>query len=619
MVTGRRIDSGRRALRQLLRRTRSVLRLVWESHPRLLVMITTLQVLTAMCVVLQLLVGRDLLEAMLDLTRAEEEGGYDRLALPVTVVLSMTLVVTFLRAIRPEVVRLLSEHTARHAQGKILDVAASMELRAYDDPLFYDRLQRALSAALARPVMMTVDLLNVMGNAIGGLGLLVALAAMQPFMVPVVMLAYVPAWYGMSRNSQSSYRFGVAMTTSDRKRLYLSTLLTDKDAAKEVRAFELAPFLRGRYEHLYEDRIAELQRVTSTRLRRSVASSLATGLLWTGSVVLIIFLVLTGRLSVAAGVASAVALQQLGSRIQSIASTGSNLYENLLFIDDYESFLRPAASRLSDSSPSDSSYLEPCRPASEVSEVSVEAITFHYEGCDRAALDRVSMELHKGEIVALVGENGSGKTTLVKLLANLYQPDSGSIRWDGIDVERIDPLLVRSNVAVVFQDFVHYFLSARENVGVGAHDRVGDLSAIRESTHWSGAHSFVEALPQGYDTLLGGRFDGGHELSTGQWQKIAVARAAFRASRLVILDEPSAALDPRAEYELFERIREIAAGRIVLVVSHRFSTVRSADRIYVMKEGRVVEEGSHGELMAGAGLYFELYTLQASAYVSGAQ
>jgi ATP-binding cassette, subfamily B, bacterial len=242
-------------------------------------------------------------------------------------------------------------------------------------------------------------------------------------------------------------------------------------------------------------------------------------------------------------------------------------------------------------------------------------VSFTYPESDRAAVDRVSLEIRKGEIVALVGENGSGKTTLAKMLAGLYRPEKGRIRWDEVDLAEVDADELRRSVAVIFQDFERYLLPARENVGLGRKERIEDLEAIVEAAGRADANEFLAGLPEGYETMLGREFSGGFDLSIGQWQRVALARAFFRDAPFVILDEPTASLDARAESNLFDRMRELLHGRSVVLISHRFSSVRSADRIYVLHEGRVVEEGSHAELMERDGLYAELFTLQARAYV----
>jgi ATP-binding cassette subfamily B protein len=246
----------------------------------------------------------------------------------------------------------------------------------------------------------------------------------------------------------------------------------------------------------------------------------------------------------------------------------------------------------------------------------VEDVSFTYPSATTPAVTNVSMEIGAGEIVALVGENGSGKTTLAKLLCRLYLPHGGRVLWDGVDTASVDPDGLRRSVAVIFQDFLHYALPAAENIGMGRHQRIGDAEAIRGAALHAGADDFLAKLPSGYETVLGPEFEGGKELSVGQWQRVALARAFFRDAPFIILDEPTAALDARAEHELFESIRTLCRGRSVLLISHRFSSVRSADRIYVLDGGRVVESGSHDELMALSGRYADLFTLQAAAYLA---
>jgi ATP-binding cassette subfamily B protein len=286
--------------------------------------------------------------------------------------------------------------------------------------------------------------------------------------------------------------------------------------------------------------------------------------------------------------------------------SATSLYEATLFIRDYSSFLElePAV----DAAPGR-------RAPSGFEVLRAENVSFAYPESAYRAVDGVSLEIRRGEVIALVGENGSGKTTLAKMLAGLYRPERGRIRWDDTDLAEVDADELRRSVAVIFQDFERYLLPARENVGLGRHERVDDFDDIVAAARRADADDFLASLPEGYETMLGREFAGGYDLSIGQWQRVALARAFFRDAPFVILDEPTAALDARAESRLFERMRELLEGRSVVLISHRFSSVRSADRIYVLHEGRVVEHGSHDELMVADGLYAELFGLQARAYV----
>jgi ATP-binding cassette subfamily B protein len=584
------------------------LRLVREAAPRELTVSFALQLVTGAGVAVQLLLGRSLLA---DILQADRLGGGLADVVPTLVAfLAVSALLQFGYSARSELQGLLGELTGRHAQDHIIDVATMVDLEAYESPEFHDRLMRASMAANFRPANMARNFMQLSSASIGVVGLLVALLALQPLLVPFVVLAYVPVWVATIRNSRTSHGFGWRMTPADRKRQYLGMALSNKYFAQELRAFDLAAYLRRRYDELFDQRIAEVRGVTSTRLQRSLLASVASSVLSGVSVSLVVGLLLAGRMDVASAAAAAVAIQQLGGRLSGIAGSGSALYEDALFLDDYNSFLdlapEIAASR-------------PRTPAPEgFRTLTIDHVSFTYPGTDRLALDDVSLEVHAGEVVALVGENGSGKTTLAKLLCHLYSPTAGRILWDGVDTTTCDPADVRRHMAVIFQDFAQYCLSARENIGVGGHDRVEDFDAIVAAARQSGADEFLADLPLAYETMLGRQFEGGEELSIGQWQRVALARAFFRGAPFVILDEPTAALDPRAEHQLFERIRTMAQGRTVLLVSHRFSSVRSADRIFVLSGGRLVEQGTHEDLLAEGGQYAELFTMQASAYLSPA-
>jgi ATP-binding cassette subfamily B protein len=299
-----------------------------------------------------------------------------------------------------------------------------------------------------------------------------------------------------------------------------------------------------------------------------------------------------------------------------ITTSLGKLIECGMFIDDYHAFLDLAsgagqgAERLEVPQP----RVTPRRAESKFEQVRLDEVSFAYPQVDRLALKDISMEIGKGEVVALVGENGSGKTTLVKLLSQLYQPVSGQVLWNGVDARAFAREDLQDQITLLFQDYVQYHLAAHENIFLGRVDRDSDFASVIGAAVQSGAHDFLTNLPQGYATRLGRQFFGGQELSVGQWQRVALARAFFRAGELLILDEPTASLDPRAEHDLFMRMRNLAAGRSVLLVSHRFSTVRSADRIYVLDGGQIIEAGDHEQLMARGGRYAELFELQASAY-----
>ena len=339
-----------------------------------------------------------------------------------------------------------------------------------------------------------------------------------------------------------------------------------------------------------------------------LAADLASAATIAAAIAGILWLAISHHLALSAAAAGAAALVLLGQRLAFAAQSAGMLQESAMFIEDFLAFAKLAPPR---PQPREG---EPGREPGPFGPIVVEGVTFSYPGSERVALHDVSMRIEPGEVVALVGANGSGKTTLAKLLAGLYVPTSGRVCWDRRDTREVDGRELLSHAAIVFQDFIRYALSAGDNIALGRHERALDTAAIVRAAERAGADRDITGLPEGYETLLGPAFIDGTDLSTGQWQRVALARTFFRDTPLVILDEPTAALDAKAEHELFARIGELFADRSVVLISHRFSTVRSADRIYVLNEGFVVESGTHSELVAAGGTYAELFALQASPY-----
>jgi ATP-binding cassette subfamily B protein len=577
-------------------------KLVFGAARRDVVVSAVLQLVSGAGIAIELLLARQILSLVLTSARASFVT-----LLPLVLLLGFLIaVISFASSMQWELQRIISELVSHQTSARVLDVAVAAPLEAYESPDFHDRLQRAEMGAGLRPWQITQSLLGMAGSGVGVIAIGVALFVLQPLLIPLLVLALVPMWFVAARSSSDFYRYSFGMTPNDRKRDYLRRTLTSRDAAKEIIAFQLGPFLRGLWERLYAERIIELRELIRKHLIRQGLASLATSLLIAVPLLLLTFLVVRGFMSLPQALAAAAGLVLLRPMLGGLVFSGLQLYESALFLDDYEAFLalEPALDAVRPRAPAPSAF----------DSLRMEGVSFTYPTGSKPALTGVNLEIKKGEVVALVGENGSGKTTLAKLLCGLYTPQSGRICWDGMDIASVDHPELRKAIAVIFQDYIRYQLPAWQNIAVGRHHRFDDRDGVRRAAVDAGADPFLKDLPAGYDTLLGPEFEGGKELSSGQWQRVALARAFFRDAPFLILDEPTAALDARAEHELFESIRSLTRGRSVLLISHRFSTVRSADRIYVLKEGMVVEQGTHDQLMANEGLYHNLFTLQASPY-----
>jgi ATP-binding cassette, subfamily B, bacterial len=424
----------------------------------------------------------------------------------------------------------------------------------------------------------------------------------------LVLVGYLPVWLALQANGLDRFQFMRFQTPLERRRGYVFRLLSGRPPAKEVRAYGLADELLRRWRSLGDQRLAELRKDVQRRTRRELTGDAFSQALGGATLLVLAWMVATGRLAVPQAGAAGSALLGMRGQLTMVTFGAGQLYEAGLFVADYEAFMAVAA-QVCASAPRGTA------PAT-FREVRAEHVTFTYPGSTVRALAGVDVRLGAGEVVALVGENGSGKTTLAKLLAGLYHPSAGRVCWDGVDLADVDGNELRRRVAVVFQDFEQYAFTAHDNIAFGDAARLADEPGVREAARRSDADAVIARLPEGYATELGRMFEQGTDLSVGQWQRVALARAFFRDAPLVILDEPTAALDARAEHDLFARIRDLYAGRTVLLISHRFSTVRTADRIYVLDQGEVVESGDHESLMALGGRYAELFTLQAHAYLT---
>ncbi|MCW6010964.1 ABC transporter ATP-binding protein/permease [Micromonospora sp. CPCC 205371] len=500
----------------------------------------------------------------------------------------------------------LSPQVLEAAEMELLDLTTRVDLATFDDPDWRDAMQRARDRGIDAAQRIVDHGIELATNLIGLAAVGSVLAVLHPVLLPLLVLAVLPRGWAAVRAARLGYRQELRLVAVWRRKWMLSNLLAEREPAPEVRAFTVRRYLLAEVKRLLDVATREYMKVSTRQVRTNLVGtalgSVATGLTYAA----LLALLLTGRMDLAVGGAAAYAISTGIERLTQVAFSINHLYEQGLYFSDYEGFCALARER-AEPVPPQRAPLGPDR-------IELRGVTFAYPGGERPAVHDVSLTVRCGETIALVGENGSGKSTLALLLAGLYHPNRGTVAWDGVDLAGVDPVSVRDQVAVVMQEPTRWPLSARDNIGIGRYERPAEQSTVEAAAERGDAHEFIVELTRGYDTLLSRHFTDGADLSGGQWQRLAVSRAFYRDAALLICDEPTANLDPRAEHRVYRRLRELAAGRTVVLITHRLASVREADRIYVLDHGALIEEGSHDELMALDGTYANLFTLQASAY-----
>jgi ATP-binding cassette subfamily B protein len=585
---------------------RRALRLVWESSPGWTIANLVLLVIQGLLPLASLY----LLKLIVDTVTTALQSTQPNFQPALSLIIALG-VVTLVGAVVGSLAAMVSEMQGQTVTDYMMSVintkSVEADLSYYENPVYYDTLHRAQQEAPYRPSHILNGLLQVGQSSVALVALVGLLLSLHWIVAAVLLLAALPGLFVRLRYSQQLYTWQRRRTSTDRMAGYIQWLLTGEAHAKEVRLFDLGPLFIKRFNDLRtvlrRERLDLTRRRSINELLTQTAGTLATF----GTLAYIAYQTIHGAITLGDLVMYFQAFQRGQAYLSSILNGLASLYEDSLFLMNLYEFLDLEPVVVDPPSPRLLSL--PLRQG-----IAFEHVSFSYAGKDKPVLEDIHMTIRPGEHIALVGANGAGKTTLVKLLCRLYDPSSGQITLDGVDIREFEISALRRQVGVIFQDYARYQLSARENIWLGNTTLPLDDAAVTQAAHTAGADSLIDALPQGYDTRLGNWFNGGHELSIGQWQKIALARAFLRDAPILVLDEPTSALDASAEYEVFQQFRSLAAGHTTVLISHRFSTVRMADRIYLLVGGRITEAGTHAELIQQRGEYARLYELQAGNY-----
>jgi ATP-binding cassette, subfamily B, bacterial len=597
-----------RGARQTWQSIVRVMGLVWATSPKLTAALAVATLLQSVTPAAQVwLAGRLIDEVVAGIAAGGTDVHIQAIVIIALIQLVLLLGSSFLQTAGNISQQLLQERLAIHVQLQIMRHAATLDLADFENAAYYDQLQQAQRESARRPVDMVSGVFGL-GRSIVTFATMVALLlGLSPWVAAAALISPIPAFISGSRYGWWGFQMMRRQSPVRRLMSYLTTLMTTDEFAKEVKLFTAGDYFIDRYERTATDYYEETRQLLVRRYLAGFGWGSLTTLASSGTFLYVALLAVRGQVTLGALTVFTQAASQVQGAFQGILGGVQGIYENGLYLSTLYELLEREPRIQAPEHPAP--VRRPFQQGIEFRNVS-----YQYPGRDVPALENVSFTIDPGQTVALVGRNGAGKSTIVKLLGRLYDPDEGQILIDGRDVREYDPVELRREFGVMFQDYAAYQVTAGENIGVGNVDHADDQAEIAIAAERAGADDVVRKLPQGYETTLGKQFEGGHQLSGGEWQKIALARGFMRDAQVLILDEPTAALDAQAEHDLFARIKELTRGKMALYISHRFSTVRMADRILFLENGRLVEQGSHEELMLQGGRYADLFDLQAASY-----
>ena len=592
-----------------LRNTPQAFILVWKASKTSFLISILLTLIAAILPALQAWVGKLIIDSILD--AAELSTGILDGIREVIPILSLEFALVFIGSsishFRFLSDRILQSKLTNHVNSLIIKKAISLDLNFFENPLFYDTLQNARRQSDMSTMNIVKSSLQMIQQIITLFSLLILIIRFSPWLALIVFISAIPAFISQSQFAELSFRTITHRAPESRLLNYIEMLLTGNDTVKEIKLFGLGEPLLNRYQDLFEKFYTEDRAIAQKRSIASLGWGTLSSLVYYGSYVWIVMRTITKIITLGEMTMYLTTFRQSQNSIRALLDSLNNIYENNLFLDNFLSYLKLQPLIVS---PTDGKLA----PSPIKEGIEFRNVHFRYPGAETDVLKDINLRINPGERIALVGLNGAGKTTLVKLLTRLYDPTQGQILLDGIDLRDYDLHSLHQRFGVIFQDFVRYQFTVKENIGFGQIEDLDDPSKIKEAADRGGASPVIEKLPEQYNTMLGRRWEKGSELSGGEWQKIALARAFMRKADVMILDEPTSSLDAEAEYEVFLRFNELMEDKIAVLISHRFSTVRMADRIVLLSAGKILEVGSHQELIGLNGSYARLFNLQAEGY-----
>jgi ATP-binding cassette, subfamily B, bacterial len=588
-----------------MRNVRPLLGMVWETSPPLVLSTTVLRLFRALLPLAMLWVSKLILDAVVGRIM-RKSGNLQQVWKLVALELALAVLGDVLGRANTLFDSLLGDRFTNRVSVRLMQHATELDLASFEDPVFYDKLERARRQTTGRLTLLA-SLLNVCQDMLSLISLSGILFVYAPWLMLLLVAAVIPAFLGETHFTTLAYSALYRWTPQRRQLDYLRFLGAGAQSAKEIKIFGLGRHLSERYHEISEAIDNENKKLWIKRATVGAALNLVSTGGYYGAYVVVLMKALAGAFSIGTFTMLTGAFQRSRTYIEKILSSFNDISEQAMFLTDLFDFfaMEPTIRSLPNAIPAP----RPIRDGFEFRDVA-----FAYPGSSRLVVQNINFRLYPAEKIALIGENGAGKTTLVKLLSRLYDPTAGSILLDGIDLREYDVDSLRREIGVIFQDYMRYDMVVRDNIGFGKIESLQDEPRVQTAAHKSLANHLIDRLPNGYDQMVGRRFEGGVDLSGGEWQKIALARAYMREAQLLILDEPTATLDARAEYEVFQRFADLTRDRMAVLISHRFSTVRMADRILVLADGAIQEQGSHQQLVALGGRYAELFELQAAGY-----